>query len=62
VLGAGSWRLALGSLARPHRYSPAAILAGWIPQGVISADPLKQTIRRVAGERWAPHPNLWIMA
>jgi NTE family protein len=29
---------------------------------VISADPLKQTIRRVAGSRWAPHPNLWIMA
>ncbi len=62
VLGPGSWRLALASLARPYRYSPAALLAGWLPRGLISSEPLKQTIRRVAGEEWAPHPNLWIMA
>jgi NTE family protein len=29
---------------------------------MISSDPLKQTIRRVAGDAWPPHPNLWIMA
>ncbi len=62
ALGPGSWRLALASLARPYRYSPAAMLAGWIPQGLISAEPLKETIRRVAGDGWPPHPNLWIMA
>jgi NTE family protein len=62
ALGPGSWRLALASLARPYRYSPAAILAGWLPQGLISSEPLKHTIRRVAGEGWPPHPNLWIMA
>ena len=62
VLGPGSWRLALTSLARPYRYSPAALLAGWLPRGLISSEPLKQTIRRVAGQDWAPHPNLWIMA
>ncbi len=62
VLGPGSWPLALASLARPYRYSPAAVIAGWLPQGVISPEPLKETIRRVAGEGWAPHPNLWIMA
>ena len=62
VLGPGSWRLALASLARPYRYSPAAILAGWMPQGLISSEPLKQTIRRVAGHGWPPHRNLWIMA
>jgi NTE family protein len=62
VLGPGSWRLALTSLARPYRYSPAALLAGWIPRGLISSEPLAQTIRRVAGDEWAPHPNLWIMA
>jgi NTE family protein len=50
------------SLARPYRYSPAAVLAGWLPQGLISSDPLKQTIRRVAGDGWPAHPNLWIMA
>jgi NTE family protein len=62
ALGPGSWRLALASLARPYRYSPAAIVAGWLPQGMISSDPLKQTIRRVAGDAWPPLPNLWIMA
>jgi NTE family protein len=62
VLGPGSWRLALGSLARPYRYSPTALLAGWLPRGLISTDPLKETIARAAGDGWAPHPNTWIMA
>jgi NTE family protein len=62
ALGPGSWRLALASLARPYRYSPTAILAGWLPQGLISSEPLKDTIRRVAGHGWPPHPNLWIVA
>ncbi len=62
ALGPGSWRLALASLARPYRYSPAAILAGWLPRGLISSEPLKETMRRVAGDGWPPHPNLWIMA
>ena len=61
-LGPGSWRLALASLARPYRYSPAAVLAGWMPRGLVSPEPLKDTIRRVAGDGWAPHPNLWIVA
>jgi NTE family protein len=61
-LGPGSWRLALASLARPYRYSPAAVLAGWMPRGLLSPEPLKDTIRRVAGDDWAPHPNLWIVA
>jgi NTE family protein len=62
ALGPGSWRLALASLARPYRYSPAAVLAGWLPQGLISSEPLKQTIRDVADDGWPPHPNLWIVA
>jgi NTE family protein len=62
VLGPGSWRLALASLARPYRYAPAAVLAGWLPEGIISSDPLRDTVRRAAGHGWAPHPNLWIMA
>ena len=61
ALGPGSWRLALASLARPYRYSPAHLLAGLAPQGVVSSEPLKDTIRRVAGDGWPPHPNLWIM-
>lgn len=62
VLGPGSWRLALSSLARPYRYAPAAVLAGWLPQGMVSTEPLKDTVRRVAGDGWAPHPHLRIAA
>jgi NTE family protein len=62
AVGPGSWRLAIASLARPYRYSPAAIVAAWLPQGVISSDPLRDTIEQVAGGGWAPHPNLRIIA
>ena len=62
ALGPGSWRLALASLARPYRYSPAHLLAGLAPQGLVSSEPLKETIRRVVPDGWAAHPHLWIMA
>ena len=62
VLGPGSWRLAAASLARPYKYSPAALLAGWLPHGIISTEPLKDTVRRACDASWAPHPNFWAMA
>jgi NTE family protein len=61
-LGPGSWRLALSSLARPYKYSPGALLAGWMPLGPVSTEPLKDTVRRACAEQWAPHPNYWAMA
>jgi NTE family protein len=62
ALGPGSWRLAVASLARPYRYSPAAVISGWLPRGLISTEPLKETVRRANPEGWAPHPNFWAMA
>jgi NTE family protein len=63
AFGPGSWRLALASLARPYRYSPGAAISGWLPRGLISTEPLKETIRRAhPGPGWAPHPNYWAMA
>jgi NTE family protein len=62
ALGPGSWRLAMSSLARPYKYSPAALLAGWLPLGPISTEPLKATVRRACHGPWAPHPNYWAMA
>ncbi|GAC1322342.1 MAG: patatin-like phospholipase family protein [Thermoleophilaceae bacterium] len=60
--GPGSWRLVLGSLAAPNRHRPAALAAGWLPRGVISTGPLKETVRRVVPSGWSQHPNLWIVA
>jgi NTE family protein len=61
-IGPGSWRLALRSLAQPNNHTPAAVVTGWLPKGMISTEPLKQQIRRVVPEGWSPHPNLWIVA
>jgi NTE family protein len=39
-----------------------AVLSGWLPRGIVSTEPLKDTIRRACAEDWAPHPNCWAMA
>ena len=62
ALGPGSWRLALGSLARPYRHSPATMLAGVLPDGPVSTAPIRDTVRRVCPQGWAPHPGFWAMA
>jgi NTE family protein len=61
-LGPGSLRLGVRALLKPHRHTPATVVAGWLPRGVISTDSLKQTIRRVVPSGWVEHPNLWIVA
>jgi NTE family protein len=60
-LGPGSWRLIAGAVRAPRGHR-AATLAGWLPPGIVSTDPLKDAIRRVAPDGWAPHPGLWIVA
>src|SRR5213079_2702478 len=61
-VGPGSWKLIARSLARPTQYPPAALLGGWLPRGMVSTEPLKDTIRRVMPSGWAEHPNLWVVA
>jgi NTE family protein len=60
--GPGSWRLAGRSLLRPDRMRPSAALAGWLPRGFISTDPLKETVRRVVPSGWTPHKSTWMVA
>ena len=57
----GSPSLALRSLREPWKYGPAGIVA-WLPQGVVSTEPLKAVVRRVVPSDWVKHPNLWIVA
>src|ERR1700716_1936231 len=61
-IGPGSWRLALSSLSNPTRRMPAMLFGGSLPRGVISTEPLKDTIRRVVPEGWVDHPGTWILA
>jgi NTE family protein len=62
ALGPGSWRLGVGSLIHPLRHTPMELLSGWLPRGIISTEPLKDTVRRACADDWAPHPNYWAMA
>jgi NTE family protein len=39
-----------------------SVVSGWLPQGLVSTEPLKDTIRRVCPDPWAPHPNYWAVA
>lgn len=61
-LGPGSLGLGLRTALKPHRHTPAAALFGWLPRGVISTEPLKETVRRVQPSGWSDHPGLWVVA
>src|SRR4051794_260377 len=52
--GPGSWALALGAATRPYRYTPAAVVTGWLPRGRHATEPLKEPIRMLAGGGWSP--------
>jgi NTE family protein len=60
--GPGSWGLIARSIAAPRLQRPPALLAGWLPQGVISTEPLRDTIRRVVPSGWNDHPSFWAVA
>jgi NTE family protein len=61
-LGPGSLRMAATALANPLRHTPLQMLAGWLPSGLISTDPLAETVRRAVRDRWVDHPNFWAVA
>ena len=61
-IGPGSWSLALRTLARPRRYPPATVVSGWLPQGFLSNQPLRDQVRRVVPQGWGPHRGLRVIA
>ena len=61
-IGPGSWRLAMSTLLQPHRYSPAALLAGWLPRGFISTAPIRGVVDTFVGEDWPSQTRFWAVA
>jgi NTE family protein len=61
-LGPGSLRLAVTTLRNPLRHTPLQMLAGWLPAGVVSTDPIKDTVRRAVPGRWVGHRSFWAVA
>src|SRR3954454_3896591 len=60
-IGPGSWRMVLGTLRNPLRHSPSAMLAGWLPRGLFSTEPISNIVDRFVPGEWPAHPNLWIV-
>lgn len=58
----GSSVLGRASLRRPRGHRLAAALAAWVPEGVMSTEPLKDTVRSVVPEGWVPDGRLWVVA
>ena len=56
-IGPGSWRSPCAASHPADRHTPAAVVTGWLPRGIVSTDPLKEQIRRVVPEGWSPTPT-----
>jgi NTE family protein len=62
AIGPGSLRMAFTALSNPLRHTPLQMVAGWVPSGFVSTDPLKETITRAVSGDWVDHPNYWAVA
>lgn len=58
----GSPELIVRSAIRPHRHTPAALISGWAPRGIISNEPLRDIVRSAVAGTWTSHPNHWVVA
>jgi NTE family protein len=49
-------------LTRPNSHTATAVICGLLPEGLISNQPLKDTVRRAVPGAWPDHPSLWVVA
>jgi NTE family protein len=62
-LGIGSPTLLAAAVRHPRRLPPLAVVAGLVPHGRGSLEPVRQLVdAAVPGGGWAPHPATWIVA
>lgn len=61
-LGPGSWRLIAGTLRRPRQHNAAAVLAGWLPRGFVSTEPISKLVGSYVDGNWPEHPSYWAVA
>lgn len=61
-IGPGSWRLVASTLLHPMHHAPSAIMAGWLPRGFISTQPISDLVERFVETDWPKHPNFWAVA
>jgi NTE family protein len=61
-IGPGSWRLALNTLLHLRSHSPATVVAGWLPRGLISTGPIHGLVEKFVARHWPDHPGYWAVA
>jgi NTE family protein len=61
-VGPGSWRLAVSTLLHPTSHPPALLLAGWLPRGFISTQPIRELVERFVPGDWPDHDSFWAVA
>jgi NTE family protein len=61
-IGPGSWRLALKTLRHPRSHAPSAMMAGWLPRGIVSTRPISDLVGTFVAGEWPDHPNFWAVA
>jgi NTE family protein len=61
-IGPGSWRMALSTLRHPRRHAPSTMVAGWLPRGFVSTQPISDLVSTFVAGDWPDHPNFWAVA
>jgi NTE family protein len=61
-IGPGSWRMALSTLRHPRRHAPSTVVAGWLPRGFVSTQPISDLVTTFVAGDWPDHPNFWAVA
>src|SRR4051812_10385605 len=60
--GPASFELAMRAARAPRRHTPLQCAVGWLPEGIVSYEPLRRQVQRVVPRGWSPHPGQWVVA
>lgn len=61
-IGPGSWRMALSTLRHPRSHPASAMLAGWLPRGFVSTQPISDLVTTFVDGDWPDHPGFWAVS
>lgn len=61
-IGPGSWRMAVNTLRHPRSHPASAMVAGWLPRGFVSTQPISDLVTTFVDGDWPDHPGYWAVA
>jgi NTE family protein len=54
--------MALSTMRHPRSHAPSALMAGWLPRGFVSTQPISDLVETFVASDWPDHPNYWAVA